>query len=166
MPRPTKWRKVGFVPESNYFKPAGIPVRILQEVALSLEEMEAIRLKDQEGLQQEECAHQMGISRPTFHRVLGSARSKISDALTNGKAIRIEGGNFEMDRRRFRCGWDKHEWRDLSDEIQNGDVRTCFMCDSPNVEPTDLPLPDTGGKRRRRGQNWRGNKPGFEQKGR
>jgi len=105
MPRPTKWRRVALIPEVNYFKPAGIPLRVLEEVCLSVEEAEAIRLKDLEGLEQEECAQRMRISRPTFHRVLESARSKVADALTNGKAVRIEGGSFEMAMRRLRQRW-------------------------------------------------------------
>ena len=96
MPRPIKWRRVAFIPSVTYFKPAGIPLRVLEEVCLSVEEAEAIRLKDTEGLEQEQGAEKMNISRPTFQRVLGSARQKIADALLNGKAIRIEGGNFEM----------------------------------------------------------------------
>lgn len=116
MPRPTKWRRVAFIPEVNYFKPARIPLRILEEVNLSVEEAEAIRLKDLEGLEQESCAEKMNISRQTFQRVLASARQKIADALLNGKAIRIEGGNFEMLRRRFRCG-EGHEW----------DVKNCML---------------------------------------
>ncbi|RLC61868.1 MAG: hypothetical protein DRI01_07800 [Chloroflexi bacterium] len=97
MGRLPKCRRVGFVPQITYFKPAGIPVRLLEEVCLSVEEGEAIRLKDLEGLEQEECARRMHISRPTFHRVLGAARQKVADALLSGKAIRIEGGNYEVD---------------------------------------------------------------------
>lgn len=96
MPRPIKWRRVAFIPEATYFKPAGIPMRVLEEVRLSVEEAEAVRLKDLEGLEQEQGAEKMNISRPTFQRVLVSARQKIAEALLNGKAIRIEGGNFEM----------------------------------------------------------------------
>jgi predicted DNA-binding protein (UPF0251 family) len=96
MPRPPKCRRVAFLPEANYFKPAGIPLRLLDEVILSIEEAEAIRLKDLEGMEQEKGAEKMNISRPTFQRVLASARQKIADALLNGKAIRIEGGNFEV----------------------------------------------------------------------
>jgi predicted DNA-binding protein (UPF0251 family) len=97
MPRPPKCRRVAYLPEATYFKPAGIPLRALSEVRLSIEEAEAIRLKDLEGLEQEPSAEKMNISRPTFQRVLASARQKIADALLKGKAIRIEGGNFEME---------------------------------------------------------------------
>lgn len=103
MPRPTKWRCVSFMPQITYFKPAGVPLRLLKEVCLSVEEAEAIRLKDLEGLEQEECSQRMHISRPTFHRVLGSARKKVAESLINGKAIRIDGGNFEMAPIPFRC---------------------------------------------------------------
>jgi predicted DNA-binding protein (UPF0251 family) len=96
MPRPPKCRRVAFLPETTYFKPAGIPLRVLDEVRLSVEEAEAIRLKDLEGLEQAPGAERMNISRPTFQRVLASARRKIADALLNGKAIKIEGGNFEV----------------------------------------------------------------------
>jgi predicted DNA-binding protein (UPF0251 family) len=96
MPRPPKCRRVSSLPEATYFKPAGIPLRLLDEVILSVEEAEAIRLKDLEGLEQEQSAEKMNISRPTFQRVLASARQKIADALLNGRAIRIEGGHFEV----------------------------------------------------------------------
>jgi len=109
MGRPPLWRRVDFIPEITYFKPAGIPLAQLQEVRLSVEEAEAIRLKDIETLEQEECAQKMHISRTTFARVLTLARQKVADALLNGKGIRIEGGNFEMVARRFRCV-NGHEW--------------------------------------------------------
>jgi len=96
MPRLPKCRRVAFLPNVTYFKPAGIPLRLLDEVILSVEEAEAIRLKDLEGLAQKPSAEKMNISRPTFQRVLASARRKIADVLLNGKAIRIEGGNFEV----------------------------------------------------------------------
>ena len=96
MPRPIKWRRVSFIPGVTYFKPAGIPMRALAEVCLTMEEAEAIRLKDLEALEQEEGAVKMNVSRPTFQRILNSARQKVASALLNGKAIRIEGGNFEM----------------------------------------------------------------------
>jgi predicted DNA-binding protein (UPF0251 family) len=96
MVRPKKCRLVDALPGTTYFKPAGIPLRFLDEIRLSVEEAESIRLKDLEGLQQAEAAQRMGVSRPTFQRVLSSARKKIADALLNGKAIRIEGGSFQV----------------------------------------------------------------------
>jgi len=101
MPRKPKCRRIEFLPDVTYFKPAGIPLRFLEEVGLSFEEVEAIRLRDVEGLEQEEAAKSMNISRQTFQRVLSAARQKVADALLSGKAIRIGGGNFEVNKCRF-----------------------------------------------------------------
>lgn len=105
MPRPIKFRRIGFKPNVNYFKPAGIPLVQLEEVVLTMEEFEAIRLKDFEDLDQIKAAERMNISQPTFNRILCSARKKIADALTNGKAIRVEGGTYQFAKgRRWRGG--------------------------------------------------------------
>ncbi len=96
MVRPVKPRFVRGPPWIDYFKPRGIPLSALDDVVLNVEELEAIRLKDLEGLEQEECANKMKISRGTFQRILSSAKKKIADALVNGKAIRVEGGNYKM----------------------------------------------------------------------
>jgi predicted DNA-binding protein (UPF0251 family) len=105
--RPSKCRRVAYIPEVTYFKPAGIPLRALDEVHLSIEEAESIRLKDIEGLEQEQCAERMSISRPTFQRILKLARVKVADALLSGKAIRIEGGNFEIIAHQFHSSSDR-----------------------------------------------------------
>lgn len=110
MPRPPKCRRVEFEPQITYFKPAGIPKYQLQELVLSVEEIESIRLKDKEGLEQEECAERMHISRPTFQRILMSAREKIAEAIIEGKAIRIEGGNYRLAKESVKCGDCKHEF--------------------------------------------------------
>lgn len=93
MPRPTCQKRVSFIPNLTYFKPAGTPIGILEEVVLGHDEVEAIRLKNLVGLSQEEAASQMEVSQPTLHRLLVSAHQKITDAIVNGKALRIEGGN-------------------------------------------------------------------------
>jgi len=149
-----RWRRVASIPQVTYFKPAGVPARILEEVRLSVEEAEALRLKDIEGLGQEECAGKMNISRPTFHRVLGAARSKLADALLNGKAIRIEGGNFEMAVRRFQC-LNGHAWDVPFETMVTSPPRLCPTCNTPNIIPVQ-PAGFGGGRRgwgRRRG--WR-----------
>ncbi|MBN2162946.1 MAG: DUF134 domain-containing protein [Pontiellaceae bacterium] len=92
MPRPENIREIDTAPQVTWFKPAGVPMRNLEEVVLTLDEIEAIRLADAEGLYQEQVAEQMKVSRPTVGRILASARGKIADALVNGKAMRIEGG--------------------------------------------------------------------------
>ena len=93
MVRPQKMRRVGCNLESRYFKPRAIPLSELIEVVLTHDELEAIRLVDLEGLYQDAAAEKMGISRPTIGRILEQARKTIADALINGKAIKIEGGN-------------------------------------------------------------------------
>ena len=89
MPRPCKRRRIRGNPNSSYFKPAGIRLRELEEITITIEEFEAIRLKDFLGLEQEECAKQMEISQPTFHRLIINARKKLSEAIIKGKAIKI-----------------------------------------------------------------------------
>jgi len=96
MPRPRISRVIGFKPNVTYFKPAGIRLAELEETVLTVDEFEAIRLNDLLGLDQNECAKKMNISQPTFYRLLSSARKRIADALINGKAIRIEGGNYKI----------------------------------------------------------------------
>jgi len=132
MSRPFKCRKVCFVPGVTYFKPAGIPLRMLEENCLSLEEMEAIRLRDLEHLEQQQCAERMSISRPTFQRVLASARKKIADSLLAGKALRIEGGNYELVASRFRCSAG-HEWE--TGNALGQYPRACPVCNTSNVLP-------------------------------
>ena len=105
MPRPILPRKISYKSDITYFKPAGVPLKILEEVILTYEEIEALRLKDVNGLEQNKCAKEMGISQPTFFRVIKSARKKVSDAVVNGKAIRIEGGNFNF-MQKFKKGDD------------------------------------------------------------
>jgi predicted DNA-binding protein (UPF0251 family) len=132
LPRRPKCRRVAYIPEVTYFKPAGIPLRDLEEVRISIEEAEALRLKDLEGLEQEQGAEKMNISRPTFQRMLASARQKVADAILNGKAIMIEGGNFEMTWRRFRCRGG-HEW-ELETPVAVPPV-ICPECSTHDVQP-------------------------------
>jgi len=87
---------VAYLPQSNYYKPRGIPLSILQQITLTVDELEAVRLADLEGLYQEDAAKKMNVSRQTFGRILESAHRKIADALTNGKALLIEGGPIEI----------------------------------------------------------------------
>jgi len=96
MPRPRIMRRVWLHPNVTYFKPAGIRMMHLEEIIIAVDEFEAIRLKDYESMDQTEAAKKMGISQPTFQRLLNSARKKIADAVVNGKAIRIEGGSFRF----------------------------------------------------------------------
>lgn len=98
MPRPRRLRRVMCEPGFTYFKPAGVRMSGLTDSVLTVDEYEAVRLKDLEGMDQEKAAKKMNISQPTFHRLLLSARKKITDAVVNGKAIKIEGGDYKMAR--------------------------------------------------------------------
>lgn len=107
MPRPCCLRHVGFKPPAGFFKPAGVPACALEQVTLTLDEVEALRLADLNGLYQEQAAKQMKISRPTFARIVEEARRKVADALIHGKALRLEGGVVKMKRETEVPGKDK-----------------------------------------------------------
>ncbi len=81
-----------------------------EDVVIHLEEVEAIRLKDIVGLEQSKCAKLMGLSRPTFQRVLQAGRLKTATALTEGRTIIIEGGNYVVKKRVFECNDCSHVW--------------------------------------------------------
>jgi len=132
--RPVKWRRVASLPQAFHFKPAAVPLSMLEEICLSVEEIEAIRLKDLKGLEQEACAKEMSISRPTFQRILGAGRQKVADALVNGKAIKVEGGNFEMALCRFRCN-DGHEWDVSFESMVKSPPQLCPTCHTSSIMP-------------------------------
>ena len=96
MPRPRHCRRVAQLPQANYYKPRGIPLSVLEEVTLTVDELEAIRLTDLEGLYQSDAAEKMNVSRQTLGRILESAHKKIADALVNGKAMLIKGGPIQI----------------------------------------------------------------------
>jgi uncharacterized protein len=139
MSRPFKCRRVGYFPNVTFFKPAGIPMRELEGISLSFEELEAIRLKDLEGLEQEPAAKKMNISRPTFQRILASARRKIADVLISGKSLRIEGGNFEISSGHFKCV-SGHEWDAILDTLKTNTSTKCPVCNT--LEISEVPPPD------------------------
>lgn len=96
MPRHKCVRQVSGHPEVVFYKPAGIPMRELDEVVLHVDEFEALKLADLDRMYQEDACKHMEVSRATFGRILAGARQKLADALVHGKAIRIEGGNVEF----------------------------------------------------------------------
>jgi len=95
LPRPNKPRAVRHDPDVVHFKPAGVPMRLLEEVTLGLDELEALRLADLENLSHEEVGQMMNVSRATAGRIIGQARHKTASALVHGWAIRVEGGIIE-----------------------------------------------------------------------
>jgi len=96
MVRPTRTRRIFFQPEVTYFKPVGIPMANLKETVLGLDELEAIRLIDSEKMEQHKAGEKMKISQSTLSRLLRTGRKKLADAIINGQAIKIQGGNFKM----------------------------------------------------------------------
>ena len=90
--RPKKTRWVKCMPGERCFKPMCRPLNKLKSACLSLDEFEAVRLADLDGMKQVDAAKRLKISRSTFSRIVSSARNKIADGLVNIKAIRIEGG--------------------------------------------------------------------------
>lgn len=131
MPRPLKCRRVGQEPYIQYFKPRGIPLHLLEEVRLTVDELEALRLADLERLYQEQAAEKMGISRQTFGNILISAHGKVAESIVRGKAIKIEGGIYIMERERaFKCSQCRYEW-----SVDRGLERPdrCPQCRSPQV---------------------------------
>lgn len=143
MPRPRFCRRVAGSPQASYFKPAGVPARELEEVILTLDEFEAIRLADAESLYQEKAAEQMKVSRQTFGRIVEQAHKKIADCLLHGKALRIEGGVVEMaGKRTFICEHCEHKWQE---DFGTGRPGSCPACHNTSFHRLDR---DCGGKGR------------------
>lgn len=106
MARPAKPKMVQEEHRTCCYRPQGAPVAGLAEVVLSMEELEALRLIDLEGLYQQAAAEKMEISRPTMQRLVNEARAKVAGALLSGSALRIEGGNYILRKTggMYRCG--------------------------------------------------------------
>ena len=131
MPRPSKCRWIQCEPTVTMFKPRGIPTTELETVTLRVDEFEALRLKDLEGLEQEQAAAKMNVSQPTLHRILESAHRKVADSLIHGKALVIEGGNYEMREaeRLFKCEECQNEWQE---PYGTGRPDSCPKCQARN----------------------------------
>ena len=153
MSRPVRCRKIGEMPQATAFKPAGVPGRELEEITLTLDEFEAIRLADFAGLYQADAAQQMGVSRQTFGNMLAAAHHKIAECLIEGKILRIEGGVIEVSERQFQCATCQHVWRE---PCGTGRPNACPHCQGNNVhreraiaEEADDVVESTAPRRRR-----------------
>jgi uncharacterized protein len=132
MPRPKRCRRISSTPGSSYFKPRGLPLSEIEEVVLRVDEFEAIRLADLEGLYQELAAEKMSVSRQTFGRIIASAHRKVAEALVWGKALKIDGGAIETaSGKTLSCCDCRHSWR-LADEGNEG--LKCPSCRSSNIQ--------------------------------
>lgn len=131
MARPRKCRWVEFEPGVTFFKPQGIPMRALEQVVISVDELEAIRLSDLLGLSQEEVAQEMKVSRPTVTRMLAKAHRTIADALVHGKAIKIAGGDYQVAKREFVCLDCHHVWEAVG---AGRETLSCPRCQSQAIQ--------------------------------
>jgi predicted DNA-binding protein (UPF0251 family) len=143
MGRPPKERRVEQLPPVTHYKPAGVPLRTLEEVILTIEEMEAIRLADIEQLGQGAAAERMEVSRPTFNRIVNTAHQKIAVALWQGHALRVDGGNFRIAHhcqtgmRHFTCQTCGHKWALPHGTGQRCHDLTCPACQASTVTRAD-----------------------------
>lgn len=138
MPRPKCCRKISGQPACKLFKPMGVPASTVAEAVLSLDEYEAIRLADFEGLYQEQAAGRMGVSRQTFGRTIEAARRKIARALVLGLVMRIEVPETEAELlprlRRFTCDGCAHAW-DVP--FGTGRPEACPSCGGAHFQRSD-----------------------------
>jgi len=133
MVRPRLRRRVHGEFGATYFKPAGIPVRELETVSLTFDELEAVRLTDFEELYQADAAEKMNVSRQTLGNIVKSAHKKIAEALIKGMAIKIEGGTVEYMKNLYYCPACESTFP--ADESEEN----CPDCNSEKIEPVDLP---------------------------
>jgi len=133
MSRPIKWRRIAQMPNHSYFIPEGIDGKSLDENILKIEELEALRLKDLEGLDQENCASAMRVSRQTFQRIYNAGKTKVADSLINGKAIRIQGGNYTRNICLLVCENCGYEWENKVENLNDTKDISCPECGGQRV---------------------------------
>ncbi len=158
MGRKPKNRTIVEPPRIQSFKPAGIPRRMLDRVTISIDEFEALRLADRQGLDHAEASERMGISRTTFTRLIEKARAGMAEALVEGKEVYIDGGAVHFNNNIFRCGNCGNQIRMI---IGNPGPQKCPECGSMNLmdlarEYGHGPCCPPGRGRRRRGRRGRG----------
>ena len=129
MPRPRVFRKISKEPEIRCFKPEKENLDLLEPIEITIDEFEAIRLRDYHDIQQKKSAEIMEISQPTFHRILTSARKKISKALIEGNTINIVGGDYITDKKRYKCNVCSFKWSNPKKEYDK-----CPECESKDIE--------------------------------
>ena len=145
---PYRRRRIHLPPRFGHFKPAGVPARLLTRTDLSLDEYEAIRLADYEGLEHLQVSDKMGISRPTFTRLIEKARHKVAEALIEGKELVFTGGNVDLVKTLHQCT----DCGEVEPKPVDHGTENCPDCGSENVEdPAQLRL-GAGPQRKRRGR--------------
>jgi uncharacterized protein len=153
VPRPPIERAVGGMPRITLFKPAGVPARDLEQLQLGVDELEAIRLVDLEGLSHAQAAEAMGVSRQTVGRVLERGRARVAEALVGGKAILIGGGQYRIEPQRMRCFACQARWIEPNEhaapvcpECGSSDVGTCWGNGARCGEGRGRGAPGCGGR--------------------
>lgn len=140
MVRPQKNRIVKIDPQISYFKPRGVPMIHLEQVQVTVDELEAIRLADFLGMSHEQAGEQMGVSRATFGRIIEQARKAVADALIHGKAISVEGGNYKRVEPRsdrvFLCDHCQYRWEEPLDSRRPHECPSCGGQDLAGIEHT------------------------------
>jgi len=129
MPRPRIFRRITEEPQIRCFKPERDDIDSLKPIEITIDEFEAIRLRDYHDIQQKKSAEVMGVSQPTFHRILTSARKKISRALIEGNTIMIVGGDSITDKKRYKCNICGFEWSSPKKEYDK-----CPDCKSDDIK--------------------------------
>lgn len=146
---PYRKRRIQMPPRFGHFKPAGVPRRLLKRIELTLDEYEAIRLADYDGLEHLEAAEQMNISRSTFTRLIEKARHKVAEVVVDGREMVIEGGNIDLVNTLLRCV----DCGELTPGPVESEAKKCRDCGSENFE--DLGASSIGRGRRGRGRRGR-----------
>lgn len=118
-------------PGVTFFKPQGIPLRLLEHTVITVDELEALRLSDLMGMSHEEAARQLKVSRPTVTRMLARAHQALADALVNGKAIRIEGGDYVLEGLEGHCPKCGSQWAASAGQPNSG---VCGKCSAAEEE--------------------------------
>lgn len=151
MVRPKRFRRIFQEPQIRCFKPdSDFNPDQIKPIEITLDEFESIRLKDYHNIKQNMAAGIMDVSQPTFHRILNSARGKISQALMEGKIIKIKGGDIVTDKERYKCNNCGFEWYSPEKKYSN-----CPDCKSEDihkigaVEDIQRPVAQPGMGRRR-----------------
>jgi len=104
MPRCCKRRRICGLPRCRGFQPENRGHGDMEPVEMTVDEYETIRLIDQAGLTQEECAAQMNVARTTVQAIYAGARKKLADCLVDGRGLQIRGGEYEVCGSKDCCG--------------------------------------------------------------
>lgn len=146
MRAPYRKRRVDLPPRFKQFKPAGVPARSLASITLTIDEYESLRLADYLGLDHQQSAERMNISRPTFSRLIEKARNKVAGAIIDGKTLIIEGGNIDFINNLFECPDCGSTFEISAEQYHKG----CPECGSKNMQAVNYA--DARGRGRHRGK--------------